>query len=290
MIYLGLNANDKSRVINIEAGKYDHVYLFHSDDYKDDLTINHDKVTKTNYSESYWYRTFYPLMQNIDKRSLVIVNEYIKDRHRKHLIYNCLKGFVNQSGGVLVFQYTPFVYDEADILKLLDFDNPDKNRMLSKVEPSIFESIQIKRNTFTLNSIDTQLTQSELNKYEKLKNDLFDKLGHGDPHTIPRQLHLTTGKFKLDAFTGDSSQLLVRNMRLKAGTKYSDVDVNKIYSILDFPISELEFIKFLYYTNQMTVDSLITSAKVDHYFYNSYNELIERINNVNLNYGETWES
>jgi hypothetical protein len=280
MIYIGLTAGDKSKVIRDKMSEYRKTYVFVSDKYANDLDLSGDFEVIT-YSEVILYRFFYRLLGEINKDSLIVVNEFIKSRKRSDLTYNCLAKYINQCGETLVFNFAPLISEAEDFMILSDMETRGQSRLSSF-------SREFWKNTLTftsgyapvLDKIEISVSKADRDKYSEMKKKLIDNLGERDPQTIPRNLHLYTGTLKAKSYT---EEIICRNKRLGRGITYDDVGrFNAKAAICDFPVSERDLWNYLYHTRQERIIALIAKGlPVDKFYFDRYQQLFSVFSDFN---------
>lgn len=283
MIRLGLNEEEKLFEIEkfLSDKEIKRVIVF----YPEEFSINIDKF-KTNfdvryveYKEIIMYRTFYPLLEIIDKQTLLIFNECMRTQNRSDLTYNCAHHYCNQTPHKIVFEYFPFIEDEQDFMILLDLINKGKYKGKS-FDYAFLKEEDIKARTinFHINVIEVPISDKDKENYEKYKEQLFDNLGTKDPDTIPRQLHVWAGNLKKKCIRHDKLYV-ARNKRFKLSNvvTYKEVEKGKNYTIIDFPHRRIDFNDFLKKTNMKKIEFLNTGLKVDLYYLNELKAWNDRL-------------
>ena len=250
----------------------------------------HSKFEEITYEDSIEYVVFYRLLQGVNENTLIVVNECLRTQNRHSLNYNCIRNFLNQTHHQIIFQQFPQIDTCEDFMILFDFDTQSKwkrepfNVDLIKNNSSVYVNLQ--KIIFTKVSVGT--ANNTIKKYNANKNKLFSELGNRDPHILPRRLYLIAGNDKkrfinklseLPMFN-DSIAFVARGKRLKCSLihSYSDVDINAKYSILEFQHRFIDFLDFIKVANQFEFDVLVTSLKVDEWYFNRYREWSVRIN------------
>lgn len=244
------------------------------------------------YSQTIMYKNYYRLLQWVDKRTLIIVDNCLVYRNRYQLEYNCINNYINQTPHRLVFSYLPFIEDKHDFMILLDFFNKNKY----KSEPFVWEFLAdvktfIKPVHFNFTFTKVDVTEKEREKYEKQKEKLFAEIGMSDPITIPRNLAITAGDFRADRMRnmGETierdlfnwnvsltKKFLARNRRFKGLdiTTYKD---NELNAILDFPLKRTELIDLMALTKQTDIEVITSDLSIDRYQQKDITEWVERL-------------
>lgn len=244
------------------------------------------------YSEVIMYRTFYPLLQEIDKDTLVVINECLRNQNRYDLAYNCIRNYLNQTPHALVFQQLPQIDTQEDFMILFDFDTQSRWKRMHFDPDLIAANVQVDVQAlplgFTRLPVPTSATTQQ--KYEAEKARLFGALGARDPHTLPRNLYLLGGKDKLgwiDAQTqpnlfdaGRGANFVARNNRLSRPNivTYDNAPASGApYTILEFPHAFADYCDFVRRTGQAHAYALCADLKVDDWYFRRYTEWSERI-------------
>jgi hypothetical protein len=224
------------------------------------------------------YKYFYRLLQEIDGSSLVVVNECLRTQDRHDLTYNCIRHFLNQAGYVLVFQYLPIIDNVDDIMILFDFDTKSRWKR-EKLRPgllndSVIRTVPVR---LSLHRVDVPTNGKTKEAYQKEKRRLIDGIGLKDPHTIPRNLHLLSGKSKLPYVTNEPH--VGRNNRLGIGNlcTYKEVSEQNPHRLFEFCHNFIDFSDFLTVTRQDHAIALVSDLKVDQWYFQRYQEWLGRL-------------
>lgn len=278
MIRIGLSKKEKIDLIRDQAAKrgMDKIFVFYPRKFPLEVEANRH----VEWDEIIMYRTFYPLLETIDRKTLLVFNEIMRTRNRHELTYNCAHHYCNQAGQVLVFEYFPFIEDSSDFPILLDL--LDKPRY--KGRPFDWGMLQeqdvgMRRVGLEARSHNVQAGQSERRKYEAKKEKLFAELHEeSDPDNIPRNLHVYVGNFKKPHLNSERDYV-ARNSRFKMTNvvTYKDVQPGRFYTVIDFPHRRIDFTDFLKTTGQTRVDFVNTGLPVDVYYFNELETWIQRL-------------
>lgn len=288
VIYLGIDTASKLEVIQRYCRDHDikRVVILCPPKFRLDLgeSIPHEVVlwgeTGTGpKNEIVQYKFYYRLVQEIDHSTLLVIHECLRTQNRNDLTYNCIRQFLMQTHHHLIFQYLPIIDSIDDFMVLFDFDT----RSAWKRQP--FGSELVANATVVINPVVPQITEIQVettakqkDAYAREKAKLFENIGMKDPHTIPRNLYLTTGKAKLAA-VDSTIQYVGRNNRFKLPnlTTYRDELQGDRYTVFEFCHSHLEFSDFLAITRQTTVPAITTDLKVDQWYLQRYRDWIARL-------------
>ena len=285
MIRLGLKIDEKKKEIEnfLKDKKIKKIIVFYPEEFPLKLPEleKEYEIKYVEYAEIIMYRTFYPLLEIIDKETLLIFNECMRTQNRSDLTYNCAHHYCNQTPHKMVFEYFPFIENEQDFMILLDLLNKGKYKGKSfKDEFLKGEDIKAKPIYLNIEDIKVNITEEEKIKYEKYKEELFNNLGAKDPDTIPRQLHIWAGNLKKRAIL-PTKKYVARNKRFNMPNiiTYKEVKEGEEYIIIDFPHRRIDFNDFLKKTGITTIEFLNTNLKVDLYYLNDLKNWNERLVN-----------
>lgn len=245
------------------------------------------------YSDVIMYVTFYRLLQEIDRQTLVVLNECLRIQNRYDLSYNCIRNYLNQTNHQIVFQWLPQIDEQDDFMILFDFATQSRWKRRKFDIDLILDNVEVhvQPRTPVFGRVDVPTTQATRKAYAKDKAKRFATLGNKDPHTIPRNLYLIGGKDKASYIDsraqpslfgeGKTQAYVARNQRLKRDniTTYGNVSREEApYIALELPHRFIEFSDFLWTTSQTCTDILVADLKVDEWYFRRYTEWSERIN------------
>jgi len=267
MIRIGLKERSKKLLINQylkENPHIDKIYCFYFEEFP--IKLNLDiSIEYIEFEETIMYRTFYPLLERIDKNTLLIFNECMRTQNRSDLHYNCMHHYINQCGHKIVFEYFPIIETRDDFMILLDFENKGKYRG-KPFEYSYLkdEDVLMKPYKFNLETQIIKTTDAQKEDYKKEKESLFDNIGMKDPNTIPRNLQLYAGNFKKQMIE-NGKFYIARNKRFKAKNvfTYKEAEKGIDYIVLDFHYRRLNFNDFLKKTEMTTIPYIFTDLSID---------------------------
>lgn len=283
MIYIGLPKADKAGVIRkyCDDHRIEHVVLLSPAKFA--FHVEAERFKAVDWPEIIMYRTFYPLLQEIGKDTLVVVNECLRTQNRHDLTYNCIRHYLNQAGHVLVFQWLPCIDDMQDFMVLFDFASGSKWKR-ERYDPDLIAEnarvIAIDR-TPSFRRIDAPTDAATRAAYESARSKLFADLGGKDPHTIPRNLYLLGGKARASVLPADAS-CLARNARLKIErmAQYKeDAYPAPPYAVLEFPHNFIDFADVSCLSEQTAFDVTVADLKVDQWYFERYAQWAQRIKN-----------
>jgi hypothetical protein len=290
MIYLGYATPDKQTIVS---------------DYKaahaisKTVVISHERfplpipgADQVGYADVIMYVTLYRLLQEIDANTLVVVNECLRTQNRYDLTYNCIRNYLNQTPHVLVFQALPLIDTPEDFMILFDFATRSRWKRRPFDAGLILDNARVAVQSWPVDfrRIDVPTSAATQRRYEQEREKLFAQLGAKDPHTLPRNLYLLSGKDKLawienrqpslfDAAGAGPHQYVARNKRLGNDkiVTYDNAQPGQIYTVLELPHRFIDFSDFLVTTGQAASDVLVADLKVDHWYFDRYTAWKERI-------------
>lgn len=282
MIFIGLDETEKLTEIEkyISGHDVDKVIIFSDEHFfLEDIPEDYRQI---GYKETIMYRTFYPLLAEINDKTLLVMNEMMRDSNRSCLTYNCVAKFTNQTPHRLVFEYLPAIDSAEDFMILLDFNNSQRYK-LQRLEDIDFEKEEIfcRRRELFMEHILCDLPDDAAEKYEKEKDRLFDNLGNKDPGTIPRNLHAWVGRYKVKELYPDLCYV-ARNSRFKKQnvTTYANVEADHDYILVDIQHSHKAMNDFFRRTKVENPLFISTGLKVDQYYLNEHNRWWKEVQRI----------
>lgn len=242
------------------------------------LPIDGDHVP---FKEVIKYKTFYRLLQEIDQRTLVVLDECLRMQNRYSLEYNCIRNILNQTPHVLVFQWLPFIESVEDFMVLFDFATRSRWKREAYTDDLVRRADVVLYPRHPLfRRVEVSTSEHTRQQYQKTRQKLFDEIGNRDPHTIPRNLQLVA--------TVDKKQMIdparwyvARNQRFKLANVVPYHAVTRDdhhYTVLDLPHRFIDFTDFLFATGQQATDVLVADLKVEHWYWQRYQAWQERLN------------
>lgn len=266
MIRIGLGPREKQKEIDVYLQNEDikKVFCFYWKGfpvkYKTAIEIEYIE-----YSDIEMYKYFYRLLEEINESSLIIMDGCMRTQNRSELTYNCAHHYLGQTPHRIIFEFFPIIESKNDFMILLDFEN--KGKYKGKSFDYVFlqnEDIRIKPFKVKLDTINVDIADSDKEKYEKKKDQLFATLGEKDPDTIPRNLQLLAGDMKKKAIE-PGSLYVARNKRFKMDNvfAYQDITGPGDYIVIDTHFRRLNFNDFLKTTKMNKVKYLSTILPID---------------------------
>jgi hypothetical protein len=294
MIYLGLDDLKKHQLVAAYCAKYEirKVYVLSPARFAPTFAAEHmtDPTAQgdgrsglyIDWPDIILYRYFYKLMQEVDRHTLVVVNECLRTQNRHSLTYNCIRNFLNQAGHRLIFQYLPIIESEEDFMTLFDFDTRSQwKREHFKVELLKEAGVACESVPVQVQPIHVPVNAKTLAAYAREKAALLAEVRSDpekDPHLIPRNLLLVSGKAKLGA-VDPTRRYVGRNNRFKLPNveTYKDVSGEGPRVVFDLPHNFLDFTDLLTVSRQHTVEVLVANTKADAWYLARYQEWAERV-------------
>jgi hypothetical protein len=227
------------------------------------------------------YRTFYRLLREIGPNTLVVVNECLRTQNRSDLTLNCIRHFLSQTTHSIVFQWLPVIQSPDDFMILVDFATKSRFKGVGFANCEMPTGLIAGTNRAPAFSwVTAEVGDKTRKKYATTRDKLFKDLGAGDPHTIPRQLHLLAGQERLGA-AGDG-QAIARNNRFGSGQiqTYREVADKEPRTVIDFPHNFIDFADWLCVSESDSVRAVVTELKVDQWYRQRYMDWVSVVNDV----------
>lgn len=291
MIALGYTDAEKHKTIDEYRIKHGikHIVVISADEFP--LLV--DDADCQPYTQIIEYHIFYRLLREITADSLIVINECLRNQNRYNLHYNCIRLFLNQTAHVLVFQQLPQIDTCEDFMILFDFATQSRWKRYRFDVSLIRENttIDIRELPIAFRRIDIPTSAHTQAQYRRERIRRFETLGAADPHTLPRNLYLIGGKDKAAYIAGqsslslfddamvDSTLYVARNKRIAMQNiiTYDDVQTSHRYTIVELPHAFADYADFMRKTWQAQADVLCCDLKVDHWYFNRYEEWSKRI-------------
>jgi len=266
MIRIGLSHREKQGEIDSYLQSHDikKAYCFYFKKfpvkYKADCDIEYIE-----YSDIIMYKFFYRLLEEIDNKSLIILDGCLRTQNRSDLTHNCAHHYLNQTPHRMIFEYFPMIETKEDFMILLDFENKGKYKGKGFDYAYLqMEDIRIKPVKIKVETVNVEITGKDQEHYEARKQHLFDALGNKDPNTVPRSLQLFAGDLKKKAIEPDKLYV-ARNKRfgLDNVLTYDETTGRGDYIVIDTHFRRLNFNDFLKATGMTKVRHLSTVLSID---------------------------
>jgi len=278
MIFIGLEHSEKQKKLSeyLQNNNIRKVFIISTE--KNEYDTGNVEKEQLDWSDVIMYKYFYRLLEEIDPKCLVVIDEMLRTQNRSELTYNCAHHYLNQTPHRLIFEYFPFIEQKDDFAILLDFQDKSKYRG-KKFEWGMLkeQDIRVKKAEMKFEILPVPISVGEKEEYLQKKEVLFAELGNKNPDTIPRNLHVFVGKYKKrNLCTGKI--YVARNSRfnmLNVITYKNQSTVSAI--IIDFPHRRIEFNDYLKRVTPPMVSFLSTGLPVDNYYAESFRKWLERL-------------
>lgn len=279
MIALGLNSIDKDIAIRdyCKANAINKVFILSPEKFM--FSCYHEHHEQIEYDQIIQYKFFYRLLQEIGKDTLVVVNECLRTQDRNDLTYNCIRNFLNQTTHAIIFQYLPLIDTFDDFMILVDFATQSRWKRSGWL-PTMRADLELRCVAIEL-QIQAHPVPTSLGlraAYAKEKRSLIDGIGLRDPHTIPRNLHLLSGKAKLGSID-PSRHYIGRNNRFKVPMMhtYKDTSFPDPCVVFEYCHNFINFSDFLALSRQTEITAMVSNLKVDQWYHQRYIDWSKRI-------------
>lgn len=280
MIHLGLTPEQKVARIADYCRQHDIQKTVILSPAKFALACDLPNTEQVEWAEIILYRFFYRLLQEIDGRTLVVVNECLRTQNRYDLTYNCIRHYLNQAGHQLVFQWLPLIDDLQDFMILFDFDTRSRWKRERFDSDLLAEcTLEVSPHAPRLQALPVATDAKTQAAYAANKAKLLSELGNRDPHTLPRNLYLMSGRSKLP-HVEPGRWYVGRNNRFKLAQAQTYKEVtypNAPYTVFELPHNFIDFADFMSLSGQEEVPVLVADLKVDHWYFERYNQWARRI-------------
>lgn len=228
------------------------------------------------------YKTYFPLLQSIDKDTLVVLSECLRTKDRHCLTYNCIRLYLAQAGHRLIFQRLPFIDSMDDFAILFDFATGSRWKRTAPQDLPLTECpVEVTPVPVSLRPVPVATDQRAKEAYAKERARLFAKVeaDHSDPHTLPRNLYLVGGKAKAAAIQADRLYL-GRNNRLKIPTLHtydSTSYPSGEFTIFELPHDHIDMCDAVTLTGQHCLDVLTADLKADRWYVDRFTTWTQRL-------------
>ena len=283
MIRIGLNGRDKQKVLDAYLAEHEikKVYCFYFKKFPAKYKVPVD-IEYIEYADIEMYKFFYRLLEEIDDKSLIIMDECMRTQNRSELIYNCAHHYLNQTPHRIIFEFFPIIEDKNDFMILLDFKN--KGKYKGKSFDYAFlqtEDIRIKPFHVKMELINVEITDLDKERYEKKRDQLFEQLGQKDPETVPRALQLFAGDLKKTAIV-PGELYVARNKRFKLENvkTYDEIAKQGSFIVIDTHWRRLNFNDFLKTTRMAKIKYLSTVLPIDNVIITEFSKWKARLDSI----------
>lgn len=273
MIRLGFGIREKEKVINqyIKENDIKKLFVLYAKETEQKLKLDLD-YKAIEYNEWEMYRTFYPMIEEVDDTSLIVVNEALRTTTYQDLKVNCATVWLNQTPHRIIFNFLPFIDEKEDFRILQKLDQGSKWVDEFDYKQLQSQDILVKPIKIKTNIINVDTTEKEKNSYENYKEKLLAEVKENvskDPNIIPRRLQLKAGDYKKKALNSETLYL-ARNQRFKLDNVYSlkSYDKKNKYHFIDLPVTNKELIDYIFLSKNYTINYLATDLSIDTFLVN----------------------
>lgn len=283
MIFLGFTTAQKDDIVTRYCADHGIVKVYQLAPAKFAMPLTFPNAEHIEWAGIIQYKYFYRLLSEIDKTSLIVVNECLRTQDRNDLTYNCMRHFLQQAGHQIIFQYLPIIDSIEDFMILFDLDTRSQwKREAFRPELLREASINIRAITPNLHPIAVEASVKDRETYTATKAKLFAELGLKDPHTLPRNLHLVSGKAKLRHVQTDA-HYIGRNNRFKLPDMQTYKEGNYVhapYTVFEFCHNFIDFVDFLSLSKQTEIPALVADLKADQWYFDRYQRWLGRLSDA----------
>lgn len=277
MIYLGYDNEEKLNIIDnyMKNNDIENIYFITNDNLNIDTSC-FKNIKNVIYKNIIRYAYYYRIIENTTKKTLIIINEILKDTNRYNLTYNCIRVFLNNTNHILIFNYLPIIYSREDFCSLIDFDTRTRFKYfkLKDIDLNLID-IKYKRIDLRLNKI---MVPKRGFSYEDIylsyKKKLFKEFDSKDVHVLPRKLQLFTSKIKTNY---SNNEKCIGRTKSKNIISFKSLPKEKL-KIIDLPFNMIDLINYLYISKINIIDVVSTGLKVDLWFENRVENFIKELN------------
>ena len=232
------------------------------------------------------YRYFYRLLQEIDGSTLVVVNECLRTQDRNCLTYNCVRNYLNRTPHVLVFQYLPIIDTIEDFMTLFDFATQSRWKREPFRQELLTEATIAGARSPVLSIVPVHVPVDDKIRatYAKEKASLLAEVRGDpdkDPHLLPRNLLLVSGKAKV-AHVDPARRFVGRNNRFKLTNleTYKDAVGKGERVVFELPHNFLDMADLLAVSRQHRIEVLVADTKADAWYLRRFQDWAQRVNDA----------
>jgi len=280
MICLGLDDETKEARVRSYCSTHPirKVLVISPSRYRRDMDVGAD-LEHIEWAEVIQYKYFYRLLREIDADTLVVINECLRTQDRNCLTYNCMRHYLAQTQHQVVFQHLPIIDFVDDWMILFDFATRSRWKR-DKWRPDLRGECEIEVRPIDIHlcAVDVPTDVKMRAAYEREKRRLIDGIGLRDPHTIPRNLHLMSGRAKL-THVDPGGQYVGRNNRFKLANlrTYREQSYPPQSTVFEFCHDPIRFADFLALSRQSSMDVLVADLRVDRWYFDRYRQWAGRM-------------
>lgn len=272
MICLGLEDDEKRERLRAASVDVDRVFVFGPARFKLEVGDLGVPVEHFEWADIIEYRHYYRILQETDGRTLIVLNECLRTQNRHDLTYNCLRNFLQQTKRQLVFQRLPLIDTFDDFMILVDLDTRSRwkrEKWSTHMRKDL--DLEVAPRSLSLGRVDIETDDATRARYAKEKRSLIDGIGLKDPHTIPRNLHLLSGRAKL-AHVAEGARYVGRNDRFKLDNfeTYETAAGKAERMVFEFCHRFIDWSDFLCATSTTATAALVSDLKVDSWYFDRF--------------------
>lgn len=284
VIHLGLDDAAKEAVLTAYVQRHgiEKVVVISPARFRPSFTVSAEHIE---WAEVILYRFYYRLLQEIGSTTLVVLNECLRTQNRNDLTYNCIRNYLNQTPHVLVFQYLPLIDTIEDFMILFDFVTRSRWKR-ERFSPALTReaTIEVADVSPTFRAIPVAIDEKGRAAYAKEKASLLAEVRadpEKDPHLIPRNLLLVSGRAKVVAVP-PGARLVGRNNRFKLPSfeTYREANGEGARVVFELPHNFVDMADFLAVARQREVDVLVADTKTEAWYMQRFNEWAGRVRNA----------
>lgn len=274
MIALGTTVTEKSAMIDRYCAEHDiqKLAIINWPPVVTPTTFD-GEIRRAPFHDSDKYEWFYPFLTWTDAKTLIVFDECLRLQNRYDIKYNCFRHYLQLTTHQIIFQHLPIIDTVQDFMILFDLDTRSRWKR-EKFRPDLLSEadIRVQSVDIVLDAIPVVANAKLQAAYDYERDQLFASIGLRDPHTIPRNLYLMSGKAKL-AHIDPSRHYIGRNNRFKLpklATFKEDAYPDTPYTVFEFCHNFIDFIDFLSLSRQVSLDVLVANLKVDQWYFERY--------------------
>jgi hypothetical protein len=284
VIYLGLTGAEKADAIRAYVAEHrpGKVYVisprrFQIPGWTEEMTEPETECDGTRRLFIDWpsvikYRYYYRLLQEINGDTLVVINEGLRTQNRHDLAYNCIRNYLNQTQHVLVFNTLPIIDQPDDVMVLIDWTTRSRWRR-EPFSPAMLSEVRVRVRALvpSFEAIHVQVDAKTRTIYAAEKDRLLAEVradGDKDPHVLPRNLALVSGRAKLAARSSDR-RYLGRNDRFKVPglETYREVATEGQRTLFELPHNVIDYADALAITRAPHAPVLVADLPADRWYF-----------------------
>lgn len=297
MIYLGLDDAGKAEVFSAYCAAHaiTKVYVLSPARFAPSFAAEHmtDPATHgdgrrglyIDWPDLILYRYYYKLLQEVDHSTLVVVNECLRTQNRNDLTYNCVRNYLNRTSHVLVFQHLPIIDTIEDFMVLFDFATQSRWKREPFRQDLLGEAkVHVAGEALSIEAVRVPVDDKIRAAYAAEKAALLADVRSDpdkDPHQIPRNLLLVSGKAKLRA-VDPARRYVGRNNRFKLPNleTYRDVAGAGPHVSLELPHNFLDMADMLTVSRQRTIEAIVADTKTEEWYLRRFQDWTQRVNDA----------